>query len=106
MEFNMEAGTFTSNEDVPYAVVLELHPDTSPENWDFDNLVLWIQNQDPQTLLGIGMIAISMITFLGAKIFCGNEEPVEVVKEPIEEVVLPRGLFSQVIDKTMSFFGR
>ena len=55
--------------------------------------------------VGIGMIAISMITFIGAKIFCGNEEPVEVVEEPIEEVVLPRGLFSQVIEKTMSFFG-
>ena len=101
MEFNMEAGTFTSNEDVPYAVVLELHPDTSPENWDFDNLVLWIQSQDPQTLLGIGMIAISMFTILGAKWFCRNEEPVE---EPLEEEVPARGLFSQAIDKIMSFF--
>ena len=105
MEFNMEDGTFISNEDVPYAVVLELHSDSSPENWDFDNLVLWIQSQDPKTLIGIGMIAISMLTILGAKFFSRNEEPVEVVEEPIEEVVLPRGLFSQVIEKTMSFFG-
>ena len=109
MEFNMEDGTFISNEDVPYAVVLELHSDSSPENWDFDNFVLWIQNQDPQTLIGIGMVAILMITILGAKIFGRNgepvEEPVEVVEEPIEEEVRPRRLFSQVIGKIMSFFG-
>ena len=49
-------------------------------------------------------MAILMIAFLGAKCFCKNEE--EVVEEPIEEEVAPRGLFSQVIDKTMSFFGR
>ena len=102
MEFNMEDGTFTSNEDVPYAVVLELHSDSSPENWDFDNFVLWIQSQDPQILLCIGMIAISMFTILGAKFFSRNEEPVE---EPVEEEVPPHGLFSQVIDKAMSFFG-
>ena len=103
MEFNMEDGTFTSNEDVPYALVLELHSGSSPENWDFDNFVLWIQSQEPQTLLGIGMIAISMIAILGAKRFCRNEEPVEEPDE--EEAVRPRGLFSQVIDKIMSFFG-
>ena len=40
MEFNMEDGTFTSNEDVPYVVVLELPSGSSPENWDFDALVL------------------------------------------------------------------
>ena len=102
MEFNMEDGTFTSNEDVPYALVLELHSGSSPENWDFDNFVLWIQSQDPQTLIGIGMITILMITILGAKIFCRNEEPVE---EPVEEEVRPHRLFSQVIDKITSFFG-
>ena len=102
MEFNMEDGTFTSNEDVPYALVIELPSGSSPENWDFDNFVLWIQSQELQTLLGIGMIAILMIAILGAKRFCRNEEPVE---EPVEEEVRPRGLFSQVIDKTMSFFG-
>jgi hypothetical protein len=48
-------------------------------------------------------MAILMIAFLGAKFFCKNEE--QVVEEPSEEEAFPRGLFSQVIDKTMSFFG-
>ena len=45
MEFNMEDGTFTSNEDIPYAVVLELVPSGSrpPESWDFYSFVLLIQ---------------------------------------------------------------
>ena len=104
MEFNMEEGTFTSNEDVPYAVVLELHSDSSPENWDFDNFVLWIQSQDPQTLLGIGMVAILMFTILGAKCFGRNEEPVEEpIEEPVEEEVPYLGHFSQIIGKIMSF---
>ena len=101
----MENGTFTSNEDVPYAVVLELVPSGSrpPESWDFYSFVLLIQGQESQTIFWIGMMAILMIAFLGAKCFCKNEE--QVVEEPIEEEVQPRGLFSQVIDKTMSFFG-
>ena len=112
MEFNMENGTFTSNEDVPYAVVLDLvpsdlHPPT-PESWDGAayrcyTLLLLIQGQGSQTIVWIGMMAILMIAFLGAKCFCKNEE--QVVEEPVEEEVHPRGLFSQVIDKTMSFFG-
>ena len=49
----MENGTFTSNEDVPYAVVLELvpsdlHPPT-PESWSFYSFVLLIQGQGSQT---------------------------------------------------------
>ena len=53
MEFNIENGTFTSNEDVPYAVVLdlvpsELHPPT-PESWSFYSFVLLIQGQGSQT---------------------------------------------------------
>ena len=41
----MEDGTFTSNEDIPYAVVLELVPTSSspPESWDFYSFVLLIQ---------------------------------------------------------------
>ena len=100
MEFNMEDGTFTSNEDVPYAVVLELPSDSSPENWDFDALVL--SSQEFHILLGIGMVAILMITFLGAKCFSRNEDPVEAL---VVEEIPPRRLFSQVIDKTVSFFG-
>ena len=92
MEFNMENGTFTSNEDVPYAVVLDF--------CSFDPL---IQGQGSQTIVWIRMMAILMIAFLGAKCFCKNEE--QVVEEPVEEEVHPRGLFSQVIDKAMSFFG-
>ena len=61
------------------------------------------QGQGSQTLFWIGMMAILMIVFLGAKCFCINEE--QVVEEPVEEEVHPRGLFSQVIEKTMSFFG-
>ena len=109
MEFNMENGTFTSNEDVPYAVVLDLvpsdlHPPT-PESIPtfYPCNVLLIQGQGSQTIVWIGMMAILMIAFLGAKCFCKNEE--QVVEEPIDEEVHPRGLFSQVIDKTMSFFG-
>ena len=100
MEFNMEDGTFTSNEDVPYAVVLDLPSDSSPEKWDFDALVL--SSQEFHILLGIGMVAILMITFLGAKCFSRNEEPVEAL---VVEEIPPRRLFSQVIDKTVSFFG-
>ena len=41
----MEDGTFTSNEDFPYAVVLDLVPSGSrpPESWDFYSFVLLIQ---------------------------------------------------------------
>ena len=41
----MEDGTFTSNEDIPYAVVLELVPSVSrpPESWDFYSFVELIQ---------------------------------------------------------------
>ena len=41
----MEDGTFTSNEDIPYAVVLELVPSGSrpPESWDFYSFVELIQ---------------------------------------------------------------
>ena len=41
----MEDGTFTSNEDIPYAVVLELVPSGSrpPESWDFYSFVALIQ---------------------------------------------------------------
>ena len=107
MEFNIENGTFTSNEDVPYAVVLELvpsdlHPPT-PESWNFYSFGLLIQSQGSQTLVWIGMTAILMIALLGAKCFCKNEE--QVVEEPVEEEDHPRGVFSQVIDKAMSFFG-
>ena len=100
----MQDGTFTSNEDVPYAVVLELLPSGSrpSESWDLYSFVLLIQGQRSQTLVWIGMIAILMITFLGIKCFGRNEE---LVEEPVEVQVHPRGLFSQVIDKTMSFFG-
>ena len=109
MEFNMEDGTFTSNEDVPYAVVLELHSDSSPENWDFDNFVLWIQSLETQTLVGIGMIAITMVTFLGAKCLSKNEEPVqeplEVLEEPCVEEDRFRGIFSQIIAKVSHIFG-
>ena len=105
MEFNMENGTFTSNEDVPYAVVLELvpsdlHPPTLESCY---GVLMLIQGQGSQTIVWIGMMAILMIAFLGAKCFCKNEE--QVVEEPVEEEVHPRGLFSQVIDKAMSFFG-
>ena len=81
-------------------MVLELLPSgsTPHKNWDFDAFVLWIQSQEPQTLVGIGLFAILMITFLGAKCLSKNEGPVE---EPVEEEVLVTlGLFSQVIDKT------
>merc|ERR1712037_699230 len=96
----------TSNEDVPYAVVLDLvpsdlHPPT-PESWSFYSFVLLIQGQGSQTIFWIGMMAILTIAFL-AKCFLKNEE--QVLEEPVEEEVLPRGLFSQVIDKAMSFFG-
>ena len=105
MEFNMENGTFTSNEDVPYAVVLDLvpsdlHPPTLESCY---GVLMLIQGQGSQTIVWIGMMAILMIAFLGAKCFCKNEE--QVVEEPVEEEVHPRGLFSQVIDKAMSFFG-
>ena len=45
MEFNMEDGTFTSNEDIPYALVLELVPSGSrtPGSWDFHSFVPLIQ---------------------------------------------------------------
>ena len=116
MEFNMEDGTFTSKEDVPYAVAL-------------DAIVLWIQNLTPQTLVGIGMIAGSMITFLGAKFFSKNEEPVDYgvdhlndnekriiiayeqdmelrkKKKTAKEVRPRRGVFRQVIDKISHIFG-
>ena len=84
-------------------MVLELLPSgsTPHKSWDFDAFVLWIQSQEPQTLVGIGLFAILMITFLGVKCFGRNEE---LVEEPVEEKVHPKGLFSQVIDKTMSFF--
>ena len=75
----MENGTFTSKEDVPYALVLDL-PGSDPlteDIWFVDAIVLWIQSLETQTLVGIGMIAISMITFLGAKFFSKNEEPVD-----------------------------
>ena len=41
----MEDGTFTSNENIPYAVVLELVPSGSrtPESWDFYSFVALIQ---------------------------------------------------------------
>lgn len=97
----MEDGTFISNEGIPHAVVLELRSGSSPENWDFDVFILWIQSQVSQTLFGIGMTAILMITFLGATCFCRNEEPVE---EPLEEEFHSRRRFSQVIDNIMSFF--
>ena len=86
MEFNM-ACTFTSNEDVSYTVVLELLPSgSSPhKSWDFDVFILCIQSQEPQTLVGIRMFAILMITFFGAKCLSTNEGPVE---EPVEEEVL------------------
>ena len=102
----MENGTFTSKEDVPYALVLDLPgSDPLPEDiWFVDAIVLWIQSLETQTLVGIGMIAITMITFLGAKFFSENEEPVE---EPVvvEEVRPRRGLFSQVVDKVCHIFG-
>ena len=43
----MENGTFTSNEDFPYALVLELVPLDSrpPESWDFYSFVLLIQGK-------------------------------------------------------------
>ena len=104
----MEDGTFTSKEDVPYAVVVDLPGSAAlPEDiWFVDAIVLWIQSLEPQTLVGIGMIVISMIAFIGAKLFSKNEEPVE---EPVVvEEVRPspsRGLFSQVIDKVCHMFG-
>ena len=97
----MENGTFTSNEDVPYAVVLDLVPPESiPTLYPCNFLLI---GQGSQTIVWIGMMAILMIAFIGAKCFCKNEE--QVVEESVEEEVHPRGLFSQVIDKTMSFFG-
>ena len=49
------------------------------------------------------MMAILTVAFLAVKCFCKNEE--QVVEEPIEEEIHPLGLFSQIIDKAMSFFG-
>ena len=53
---------------------------------------LWIQ-------VGIGMVAIA---FIGAQCFCRNEEA-SSYDRPFEEE--KRGLFCQIIDKTMPFFG-
>ena len=106
----MENGTFTSKEDVPYALVLDL-PGSEPlteDIWFVDAIVLWIRSLETQTLVGIGMIAITMITFLGAKCLSKTEEPVEepveVLEEPCVEEVRLRGLFSQVIDKICLIF--
>ena len=109
----MENGTFTSKEDVPYALVLDLpgslgSDPLTEDIWFVDAIVLWIQSLDPQTLLGIGMIAILIITFLGAKCLSQNEEPVqepvEVLEEPCVEVRF-RGIFSQIIVKVSHIFG-
>ena len=46
MDFDVENGTFTSKEDVPYAVVLDL-PGSDPlteDIWFVDGIVLWIQS--------------------------------------------------------------
>ena len=111
MDFNMENGTFTSKEDVPYALVLDL-PGSDPlteDIWFVDAIVLWIQSLETQTLVGIGMIAITIITFLGAKCLSKNEEPVEepveVLEEPCVEEVRFRGIFSQIIAKVSHIFG-
>ena len=103
----MENGTFTSKEDVPYALVLDL-PGSDPlteDIWFVDAIVLWIQSLETQTLVGIGMVAITMITFLGAKCLFQNEEPVEVLEEPCVEEVRFRGIFSQIIAKVSHIFG-
>ena len=108
----MENGTFTSKEDVPYALVLDL-PGSNPlteDIWFVDAIYLWIQSLELQTLAGIGMIAVTMITFLGAKCLSKNEEPVEEsvedpVEEPVVEEVRFRGFFSQVIGKVSHIFG-
>ena len=103
----MENGTFTSKEDVPYALVLDL-PGSNPlteDIWFVDAIYLWIQSLELQTLVGIGMIAIVLIAFLGAKCLSKNEEPVEEpVEEPIVEEVHFGGLFGQVIDKVCHIF--
>ena len=117
----MENGTFTSKEDVPYALVLDLPGSgwvdgaTLPGSpltediWFVDAIYLWIQSLETQTLVGIGMIAITMITFLGAKCLSQNEEPVqepvEVLEEPCVEEVRFRGIFSQIIAKVSHIFG-
>ena len=72
MEFNKENGTFKSNEDAPYAVVLdlvplELYPPT-PESWSFYSFILLIQGQGSQTIFWIGMMAILTIAFLGKEV--------------------------------------
>ena len=92
------------NEDVPNAV-LNLLPDSVQENLNFYGVMLLIQSQESKTLLWIGMIAILLISFLGAQCFCRNEEtsPDEPVEEEEEEQA--RGLFSQATDNIMSFFG-
>ena len=72
--------------------------------WFVDAIYLQIQSLEHQTLV-IGMIAITMIAFLGAKCLSKNEEPVEEpVEEPIVEEVRFRGLFGQVIDKVCHIF--
>ena len=131
----MENGTFTSKEDVPYALVLDLPGSgwvdgatlpgsygTGPlllqsrtgsplteDIWFVDAIYLWIQSLETQTLVGIGMVAITMITFLGAKCLSKNEEPVEepveVLEEPCVEEVRFRGIFSQIIAKVVHIFG-
>ena len=68
------------------------YPGSGPEIWNFDDFGLWIQ-------VVIGMIAIA---FIGARYFCRNEEA-SFNTEPVEEEA--RGLFSRIIDQTLSFFG-
>ena len=89
------------NEDVPYAVLQSL-PDSGLENLNFYGVMLLIQSQESKTLLVVGMIAILMIFFLGAQCFCRNEEA-SSYDRPFEEE--KRGLFCQIIDETMPFFG-
>ena len=67
---------------------MEFHT-SDDESRNFDDFGLWIQ-------VGIGMIAVAII---GAQCFCRNEETSS--HEPFGEEA--RGLFIQIIDKTMSF---
>ena len=70
---------------------MEFH-NSDDESWNFDDFALWIQ-------VGIGMVAIA---FIGAQCFCRNEEA-SSYDRPFEEE--KRGLFCQIIDETMPFFG-
>ena len=102
MDFNSRQDAY---EEIPYALVLDVHPpsDSETESCSLENFVLWMEVQNPALLIGIGLVSLTLISFLGAKLCCGRNEA-----EPEEEIHVEeetRGLFSQMVGKMMSFFG-